>query len=97
MKQTGGKVMGIIDFTTNKFMFGMSVLESYIRLSNKINMYDINIVSENFFCNLLNVLYDYKLINKNREERNAAGFDLISRENRIIIQVTRTCTPTKIN
>ena len=52
-----------------------------------------------FFLKILcgiNILYDYKLHNKNFQDNNMPAFDLISTEDRILIQVTSSITPEKI-
>ncbi len=78
------------------FIWGMTILNSYIKFNNINNWYDINIVSEDFFCNLLNTIWQYKLINDNDFTRNSSGYDLISESDKTIIQVSSSCTSDKI-
>lgn len=66
----------------------LTMLITYAKSNSRMNLTDIGIVSENFFSELLNKLYGYKLINANSEEKNFAGIDLIDRENKICYQVT---------
>lgn len=79
-----------------RFLWGVSILNSYISFNSKLNYHDINIFSENFMRDMLNILYGYKLINENFQTDNAPAFDLISREERLLIQVTSSNTPEKI-
>ena len=63
----------------------------------RLNLLDLNIHSENFFRDLLNLIYDYDLENLNNFKSNAEGIDLIDNTNKVIFQVTTTATTTKIN
>ena len=63
---------------------------------NSLNYYDINISSEGFFIDLLNIIFDWKLKNVNLTEKNAAAIDLADKENRIAIQVTSNDSAAKI-
>lgn len=80
----------------NQFNFGMSFLDAYIRLCNKTRLMDINILSEGFMCELLNILYGYELSNVNDTDNLTAGYDLFSDSQKILIQVTSECRPEKI-
>ena len=86
----------------NKEMYLKSVAENLALLSkqveilNAVNLYDINIVAEDFFAELLNLIYGYKLKNANIIEKNAPAIDLYDETNRICIQVTSDNTSTKI-
>jgi len=54
---------------------------------SSIKWYDINIVAENFYKDLL-ILYGYNLANLNLTNPNADSIDLIDETNKIAIQVT---------
>ncbi|GEM_PF-549100 len=71
-------------------------LKSYIELNNSLNFNDINIVSEDFFCFLMNSIYDYKLVNLNNEKLNFPGIDLGDTSQRISVQVTSDRTRKKV-
>jgi len=47
-----------------------------VRLSSALTYYDINKISEDFACKLLNAIYGYELINLNAEKQNFPGIDL---------------------
>ena len=76
------------------FSWGISVLNAYVRLNNIINYYDINIASEGLFCNLINILYS---LNLRKIGGNNAGYDLISENEKIILQVSSSFSTKKIN
>ena len=78
------------------FIRGLAFLDSYIKLNNKTRLQDINIISELFCCQLLNVLYGWELADANTESRQMPGFDLFSEKNKIIVQVTSQCRTEKI-
>lgn len=78
-----------------QFIWGISILAAYLHYNNKINYTDINIISENFICDLLNVLYELDV--SKAKGQNAPGYDLISKKNKVIIQVSSTCSPEKVN
>lgn len=80
----------------NQFNFGISFLDAYIRLCNKTRLMDINILSEAFMCELLNILYGYEVSNVNEIDNLTAGYDLFSDSQKILIQVTSECRPEKI-
>ena len=66
----------------------LALLSQEIKLLSSINLYDINIVAEDFYSKLLNLIYGYDLKNINHVEKNAAAIDLFDKKNRISIQVT---------
>lgn len=78
-----------------QFSWGISILTAYLHYNNKINYTDINILSEGFACDLLNILYNLELSNAKRQ--NEPGYDLISKKKKIIVQVSTTCTPKKVS
>ncbi|HPI95841.1 MAG TPA: SMEK domain-containing protein [Gammaproteobacteria bacterium] len=51
-------------------------LSKEVELSNKINFTDVNVYSENFYRDLLNLALGYQLTNINIQEPNAAAIDL---------------------
>lgn len=63
---------------------------------DKINLYDINITSENFYAGLLNLIMGWNLRNVNFSEKNTPGIDLVDDDNKITVQVTSNNTSDKI-
>lgn len=56
----------------------------------------MNTHSENFYCELLNIIFDCSLANINYKKRNNEGIDLIDKTNKIVVQVSATCSKQKI-
>ena len=57
---------------------------------------DLNIHSENFFLQLVNLLFGWNLENLNVVQKNSEGVDLVDTANKIIVQVSSTATKQKI-
>ena len=74
----------------------LNFLAYRIEKRGKINLLDLNIHSETFFAELFNILYNYNLVNLNSIKQNVEGIDLIDTKNKIVIQVSATCTKEKI-
>lgn len=74
----------------------LHVLARRIETRGKLNLLDIHLHSENFYLHFFNLLYGYKLENLNSKLQNVEAIDLIDHTNRIIIQVSATCTKQKI-
>ena len=72
-------------------------LKGYIELNNVINLTDISVVSEDFFCDLLNEIYGYNLENLNKKAANYPGIDLGDMANRICVQVTADRSRSKVD
>lgn len=76
--------------------WSLQSLSDYINRSDKKNLLDINIHSENFYADFLNILFGYHLINLNKINMNTEGIDLVDDSNKIVAQVSSTCTKEKI-
>jgi len=74
----------------------LAILSSYTSTMSSLNLNDCSVVSENFFAQLLNVVYGYELENINLISHNASVIDLYDRTNRIAVQVTSTRSLTKV-
>lgn len=74
----------------------LALLSREVSILNAVNLYDINIIAEDFFPGLLNLIYGYELKNVNHLEKNAPAIDLVDAKNRIAIQVTSDNSSTKI-
>lgn len=75
----------------------LALLSNQVSILNAVNLYDINIVAEDFFPGLLNLIYGYELKNANHIENNAPAIDLVDKKNGIAIQITSDNSSTKIN
>lgn len=74
----------------------LHTLSERIKSRGKINLLDLHIYSENFFADMLNILFNLKLINLNATQQNVEGIDLVDEKNKIIAQISSTCTKMKI-
>ena len=74
----------------------LNVLACRIGRRGKINLLDLNIHSETFFANLCNIIFDLQLYNLNASIQNVEGIDLIDSTNQYVVQVSSTCTKSKI-
>ncbi|MBN1989092.1 MAG: SMEK domain-containing protein [Bacteroidales bacterium] len=74
----------------------LHVLVRRIETRGKLNLLDLHLHSENFYLHFFNLLYGYRLENLNSKLQNVEAIDLIDHTNKIIIQVSATCTKQKI-
>lgn len=74
----------------------LNTLSYRIKNRGKINLLDLNIYSETFFAELISLLLKCNLTNINLIKQNTEGIDLIDEKNKIIAQVSSTCTKQKI-
>lgn len=74
----------------------IDILKVEIKDSGKLNLLDINVHVEDFFRDLLNLIYGWQLQNMNQRSLNAAGGDLWYDDDKIVIQVSSTTTKDKI-
>lgn len=77
--------------------FYLNSVQTEVELDNKLGLYDIDIIIEDFYCGLLNLLYDYELENKNKKVKNAAAIDLYDSKRKIAVQVTARNDRNKVN
>jgi hypothetical protein len=74
----------------------LSWLSTRLEIRGRLNILDLNIHSENFYLNFLNLLFGWDLKNLNVVNPNAAGLDLVDITNKTIIQVSATATRQKV-
>lgn len=74
----------------------LNTLAYRIEVRSKLNLLELNIHSENFFANLCNIIFGLELENLNFSYQNIDGIDLIDHKNKVVVQVSSTCTKTKI-
>ncbi len=80
------------DYIENK----LNDLAHRIESRNKLNLLEFNIHSENLFASLCNIIFDLELKNLNLSYQNIEGIDLIDSKNKVVVQVSSTCTKEKI-
>lgn len=72
------------------------ILKQIVVTRSKLNLQDINIHAEQFYCGVLNKVYGYQLENINVTDPNADTIDLGDKVKRIAIQVTSNDSKAKI-
>ncbi len=80
----------------NKIEERLSWLAHRIKVRGRLNTLDLHIHCENFYRDLLNLVYGWKLVNANSSEQNATAIDLVSVNEKIVIQVSATNTIAKV-
>ncbi len=80
-----------------KIIDDLAILMASVKLRNKANLYDLTKVSEDFFKELLNLIYDFNLVNLNQSRSNEPGLDLGDKYKGIAYQVTSSRSSTKVN
>ena len=81
----------------NDISSALSSLATTLFVRGKVNLTDAHIMSEGFYEGLLNLMYNLNLHNANRDQQNAEGIDLVDTDAKIIMQVTATCSKSKID
>ena len=62
-----------------------------------MNLLDCNVLCETFYCELFNLVFDYKFVNTNNNISNYESIDLIDDENKIVAQISSRKDKSKIN
>lgn len=73
-----------------------SILDHYIEYQNSKGLFDINKYCEDFFCELLNKIYDMNLENLNEIKVNFPAVDLGDYDEGVCFQVTSSAGKSKI-
>lgn len=74
----------------------LSYIKSQVEISTSQNLTDINIYTENFFRDFLNLILGHQFQNINIDEKNATAIDLGDKAAKIAVQVTSTNEFSKI-
>lgn len=80
-----------------KLIDDLSALQSQIEMRGQVGLFDLNKFCEDFIKEVLNVCYNYSLVNLNTERSNEPGLDLGDLKQKIAYQVTSTATSDKVN
>lgn len=75
----------------------LSSVANQIAARSKLGLLDLNVFSENFFRDVFNALYDWKLENLNQSRSNEPGLDLGDKARKVAIQVTSRSDAAKVN
>jgi hypothetical protein len=82
----------------NQIAHSLTFLSTEVALRNSMNLTDLNLHAEDFYCELLNSALGYKLHNINAINPNASAIDLAGEDDKgasVAIQVTSTSDITK--
>ena len=74
----------------------LAILSIRVKNRGKLNILDVHMHSENFYRDLMNLLYDWSLDNINNSIQNVEAIDLIDYNKKIIVQISATVTKAKI-
>lgn len=74
----------------------LQILAHRIEKRGKLNILDLHLHSENFYLSFFNKLFNWSLFNLNSVSQNIEAIDLKDDENKIVIQVSSTCTKNKV-
>ncbi len=75
----------------------LSSVANQIASRSKLGLLDLNVFSENFFRDIFNALYDWKLENLNESRSNEPGLDLGDKVRKVAIQVTSRSDAAKVH
>lgn len=79
-----------------KIVDDIAGLKYQIQTRNKLQLYDLSKVCEDFFREILNIVYDLNLTNLNNERVNEPGIDLGDKKSKVAYQITSTKYSQKI-
>lgn len=75
----------------------LGLLSNRIKINGKLNILDLNIHSETFYRDFLNILYNCEFESANVGKSNYEAVDLFEKDEKVVLQVTSTVTTNKIN
>jgi hypothetical protein len=82
---------------TDEFNSILGQLNNELEAEGHLNLLSQVVHVEEFYKRVLNDLYGWNLKNSNEADGNAEAIDLIDEQNRLIFQVTVSCTTEKVN
>lgn len=74
----------------------LAILSTEVRLRGTLNLFDINVISEHLYNDVLNIIYGWNLNNANYSSQNIKAIDLIDDDNRIVVQVSSDNSKKKV-
>lgn len=81
---------------TQEIIQNLTDFSNKVKFDNKQGFFDINVRAENFYCGLLNAIYNIQLINPNYRQGQFYALDLLDETNKIGVEVTSTTSIQKI-
>jgi len=83
-------------YIIGKIIDDLSLLRYQIEFRNKLNQFNLTKICEDFFKEVLNIVFGYNLINLNAERANSAGIDLGDKTEKVAFQITSEITSQKV-
>lgn len=83
-------------YIIEEIIYDLNLIKLNIKSFSKLNLYDLNIYSEDFFCKLLNIINNLNLKNLNIKDKNTVAIDLGDREQGKCYQITSSNENSKI-
>lgn len=80
----------------NRIIEKLSILSTEVKLRGTLNLLDINVLSEQVYSNVLNIVYGWNLSNANLVQHNIKAIDLYDDVHKIIAQVSSDNSTTKV-
>lgn len=75
---------------------GLAIIKNKVIIENKTNDYGLNLSLETTFLKIINIIFNYELVNTNLIEKNHPGIDGLDKHNRVAIQVSSNYKTEKI-
>lgn len=75
----------------------LTSISEKVRSRSQLGLTDLNIYLEDFFKDIINIIFNYKLVNLNKNRSNNPGLDLGDMSEGIAFQITSTKTSEKVN
>ena len=75
----------------------LTAVSQQVKSRSGLQLFDLNRYLEDFFKDILNIVYGYKLVNLNEERSNNPGLDLGDEAAKVGFQITSTKNSDKIN
>lgn len=75
----------------------LTAVSHQVQARTGLHLFDLNTYLENFFRDILNIVFDCNLINLNEQRSNNPGLDLGDEARGIAYQITSTKTSAKVN
>lgn len=83
-------------YIIGKIIDDLAKLQGQIEMRNKVGLFDLTKISEDFFREILNIICDLNLVNLNQQRSNEPGIDLGDSKKKIAFQITSERTSKKI-
>ncbi|QEM03712.1 SMEK domain-containing protein [Mucilaginibacter rubeus] len=84
-------------FIIGRIVDDIANLKIQVETRNRLGLFDLTKMAEDFFCETLNAVYNLNLVNLNTVRSNNPGLDLGDKKNKIAYQITSSNNSQKVN